>query len=292
MTPHTRGFLLTLLGVLLLTPEALIVRLVDSDPWTLALWRGVPCGGVILLGYLAVARGRAVHELRALGRAGAAVAVLFAMNAICFVVALHNTTVANTLVILATTPLIAALMSYAFLREAVALPTWAAIAAGFVGILIVVADGLGRGSTLGDANALITAATLAATFVLIRRRRDVNMVPAAGAGNLLAALLALPLAQPASLAGHQIELVLLLGLFFAPAAFALLAMGPRTLPAPEVALLLLLETVLGPLWVWIGVAEVPSPAAFLGGGIVVCTLVAHSIWRLRRPATSPPQQGP
>ena len=282
MPPHDRGFLLTLSGVVLLTPDTLLVRLVDTDPWTMTAWRGLLAGTSILVGFI-IFRGRnAFAEMRALGAAGLAVSVLYAVNATTFVVALHFTSVATTLVILATTPLIAAALSFTVLGERVAGPTWAAIGAGMAGIGVVVWDGLGRGTAFGDFCALITATTLAATFVVIRRRRDLNMVPAAGLGNLLSALAVLPAAQMLSLAAPQIGFALLMGVAVLPVAFALLTLGPRTVAAPEVALLLLLETVLGPLWVWLGVGERPGNAALLGGAIVVATLVVHSLWRLRR----------
>ena len=205
---------------------------------------------------------------------------LNALNAIAFVVALHHTSVANTLIILATTPLIAALMSFAFLGERVAGPTWAAIAAGLAGIAIVAGDGIGRGTAAGDATALLTAAALAGSFVIVRARRDMNMVPAAGCGALLSGVLVLPAADLLSLSGTQIPFTLIMSLGVLPIAFAVLTLGPRTVPAPEVALLLLLETVLGPLWVWLGVGERPSQAAFVGGATVLATLMAHSAWRL------------
>ena len=288
MTAHTRGFLLTLFGVLVLTPDTLLVRLVDTDPWTMTAWRGLLTGSAILAGFIALRRREAFREVRALGSAGLAVSLLYGLNATTFVVALHYTSVANVLVILATTPLIAAVLSFAALRERVVPATWAAIAGGMVGVCVVFWDGLGRGTLLGDFWALITATSLAASFVIIRRRRDLNMVPAAGLGNLLSALAVLPAAQMLSLTAAQTGFALIMGLAVLPVAFALLTLGPRTVPAPEVALLLLLETVLGPVWVWLGVGERPGDAAFLGGGIVVVTLLVHSLWRLHRPRETRP----
>ena len=289
MTPHSRGFVLTLFGVLVLTPDTLLVRLVDTDPWTMTGWRGLLTGGSILAGFV-ILRGRgAFAEMRALGAVGLAVSVLYAVNATTFVVALHYTSVANTLVILATTPLIAALLSFTVLGERATAATMAAIGAGMAGIAVVVWDGLGRGTAWGDLCALVTATTLAATFVIIRKRRDLNMVPAAGLGNLLSALAVLPAAQMLSLEAAQIAFVVIMGVAVLPIAFALLTLGPRSVPAPEVALLLLLETVLGPLWVWLGVGEQPTNAALAGGAIVVATLVVHSLWRLRRQHPTPPR---
>ena len=282
MSAHGKGFALTLMGVLVLTPDTLLVRLADSDPWTVAAARGLLSGAVLLGVHLVAHRRRWLAELRALGATGGAVALLHAVNAIAFVVALHHTGVANTLVVMATAPLIAALLSLAVLRERIAGATWAAIAAGLAGVAIVVHDGLGRGNLPGDLSALAVALSLAAIFVLVRRRHDLNLVPATGAGALLSGLAAAPLAAPLALAPGQVASLAAMGLLVLPLAFALLTHGARSLPAAEVTLLLLLETVLGPLWVWLGVGEVPTRAALIGGAIVVGALAAHAAWRLRR----------
>lgn len=118
MTPHARGFLLTLFGVLVLTPDTLLIRLIASDPWTVAACRGALSGSTILLAFIVLRRGAAFGEIRRLGAVGLLVCALNAVNAVAFVVALHHTSVANTLIIMATAPLMAALMSFAVLREA------------------------------------------------------------------------------------------------------------------------------------------------------------------------------
>lgn len=287
LTAHQKGFLLTLFGVLALTPDTLLVRLIDSDPWTVTFTRGLLSGGTILTVFFLVRRREALREIRALGRSGLAIAGLYTVNSIAFVLAVHNTSVANVLVIIAASPLIAALMSYAILKERIAKATWVAILSGLAGVVIVVQDGLGRGTLAGDFSALVVAFSLAGSFVMIRRKKDLNMVPATGCGALLSALIVLPLASPLALGGMQIPYTLIMGLAVLPVAFGLITLGPRTVPAPEVALLMLLETVLGPLWVWMGVGEEPTEAAFVGGGVVIATLMLHSLWRLRRRQRAP-----
>jgi len=283
MSAYGRGFLVTLLGVLVLTPDTLLVRLAGSDPWTVTAARGLLSGAALLAVHVVLRRRRALAEFRALGASGALVALLNAISAVAFVVSLHHTSVANTLIIVATAPLIAALLSVVVLGERIATATWVAIVAGLAGVGVVVHDGLGRGTVFGDLCALAVALSLAAIFVLVRRRRDLNLVPAAGAGALLSGLVAAPFAHPLSLAPEQIAWLLAMGLVVLPVALAAITLGPRTVPAPEVALLMLLETVLGPLWVWLGVGEAPSRAALLGGLIVIGTLAAHAAWRLRYP---------
>lgn len=281
---HRRGFALTLFGVLVLTPDALMIRLIDIDPWSMNFWRGAMMGVSLLVVYGGVRRGALFSDIRNLGIAGLAVAVIYAINAISFVSAVEHTRIANVLIIIAATPLLAALLSVVVLKERIAGPTWAAIAAGMTGVFIVVGDGFLKGTSLGDIFAFITALALAVTFIIIRRNRHINMIPAAGLGALLAAVLVSPLADPMSVAPDKWWLLLLLGFVVMPLSFGLITLGPRTLPAPEVALLMLLETVLGPLWVWLVIDEAPSETTFIGGVIVIAAVALQSAWRLKRMA--------
>ena len=279
---HARGFALTLFGVLVLTPDTLLIRLIDIDPWTMNLWRGLLMSFSLSVCYLLVARGQAWAGVKALGLAGIAVAMIYSINAITFVLAVDHTRVANVLIIIASTPLIAALLSIIFLKERVALPTWLAITGAMAGVSIVVGDGVRAGTSLGDLLALITAIALAVTFIIIRRNKHVNMIPATAFGALISAMIAMPLAEPVKFEGTQLGLMLLLGLVIMPLSFGLITLGPRTIPAPEVALLLLLETVLGPIWVWLVIDEKPSEMTLIGGCVVISAVTLQSVWRLRR----------
>ncbi|MBO6521848.1 MAG: DMT family transporter [Rhodospirillales bacterium] len=281
---HRRGFALTLFGVLVLTPDTLMIRLIDIDPWTMNFWRGAMMAATLILAYAGVRRGALFADIRGLGIAGLAVAVIYALNAISFVFAVEHTRVANVLIILAATPLISALLSVIVLKERVAGPTWAAIAAGMTGVIIVVGDGFRAGTSLGDIFAFVTATALAVTFIIIRHNRHVNMIPAAALGALLSAVLVSPLADPMSVPAESWGLLLVLGFVVMPVSFGLITLGPRTLPAPEVALLMLLETVLGPLWVWLVIDEAPSETTFIGGVVVIGAVAMQSAWRLRRTA--------
>ncbi|MBB3064964.1 MULTISPECIES: DMT family transporter [Limibacillus] len=284
-TTHAKGFALTLFGVLILTPDALLIRLIDIDPFSMVVWRGFLMSGTLMTVFIIHRKGRVLAEFRALGRYGLAVALFYAANAFCFILALHLTSVANTLVIISADTLLAALLSIIFLHERVATPTWCAILAGIAGVVIVVGGGLGDGTLLGDFFALMTALLLAGTFVLIRMRPDLNMIPATALGGFLAAMVALPFASPFAVNGTQLGMILVLGMFVLPVAFGLITLGPRSIPAPEVALLLLLETVLGPFWVWWGIGETPPTATFIGGAVILSAVGLHALWRLRkRPA--------
>jgi len=282
MPEHIKGLALTAAGVLVITPDSLLVRLISADQWTLIFWRGV-LTGLALLAYLGIReRRRLVPAIQAIGTDGIMVAVLFAGSTIFFVLSLTHTRVANTLIVLAAIPLFAALLGRIFLGEAVERRTWAAIAAALVGLSLILFDDLGSSSLIGDLSAFATAFCVAGSFVAIRRRPDVNMIPAMALSGGMIALVALPLAPTLVLRGTDVPATLALGLVVLPLAMALLAQGPRYLPVAEVSLIMLLETVLGPYWVWLVIGERPSTLAFLGGAIVLSTLAAHALAGLRR----------
>ncbi len=284
---HRRGLTITTLGVLVLSPDSLLVRLIAVDQWTMVFWRGILMALALALFYGIAYRRGALDRFRAIGAAGLAIAGIFAAGTILFVVALNHTSVANTLVIISAAPLFAAIFSRVFLAEAVSPRTWAAILAALGGIGIIVSGSVRGGTMDGDLAALGTAVCMAGGLSLVRRRRDLDMVPAMALSGLLSALIVLPLAAPLALDPRQAGLFLLLGLIVLPVSFGLITLGPRYLPAPEVALVLLLETVLGPYWVWLVIGETPSSRAFIGGSIVIGVLILHSALALRGTRSGP-----
>ena len=274
---HLKGLLITTAGVLVLTPDSLLVRLIALDSWSMVFWRGFLIMTGLTLALAVYYRGETLARFRAIGRTGLAAAALLAVSSVLFILALHNTSVANTLVIVAAAPLMAAILSRVFLGETVPARTWAAILAALAGILILVSDGPRGGTLGGDLAALATAVTIAGAFTLVRRARALNMVPAAALSGGMSALIMLPIATPLAIAPDEVWLVLVLGLIVLPVSFGLITLGPRYLPAPEVALIMLLETVLGPFWVWLVLEETPGARALIGGAIVIGALLLHSL---------------
>jgi drug/metabolite transporter (DMT)-like permease len=279
---HAKGLAITLAGVLVLTPDVLLIRLTAIDDFSLAVGRGL-LGGLAIFAVCAVMyRGDFARRLVGLGLWGLAVALLSGVGSIIFYAAIERSSVANVLVISSTSPLIAAVMSWIFLGERVAPATWLAILGALAGLILVASGSLAAGHIAGDLLALGDALAVAAVFTIVRRHRAVNMIPAAGLGMFIGAALALPFAAFPPMAAEQWLWLLLGGALVLPAAVMLLTLGPRYLPTPEVAMLTLLETVLGPLWVWLVIGEEPGTRTLLGGAIVVGALFAHAAWRLRR----------
>ena len=282
---HAKGLMITGLGVLILAPDSLVIRLLGLDPWGMIFWRSILMAAGLAIGLLLVHRGETLARCRAVGRQGLLIAAMISVTTICFIQALSLTTVANTLIIIASAPIFAAVTSRIFLAEVVPARTWLAILAVLIGIAILVADSLSLEGqpdmVIGDLIAMLGAITFGATFTVIRRGKAVSMVPASALSALLSALIALAVGAPLAVPSESWPLLLFLGLGILPVATALITLGPRYLPAPEVSLLLLLETVLGPFWVWLVLDEQPSAWALVGGAVVLTTLCLHSLVGLR-----------
>ncbi len=271
MNDHQKGLFVTSLGVLCLTPDALLVRLIQIDPWTLLFWRGILMS--LGLGIILGVTGRRPWELPI----KAFPAGLFlALSTVCFVNSLERTQAANTLVIIATAPLLAAILSRLFLGERVRPVTALAILIAGAGIALSLLDGHQRGSLMGEFFAGLSALGMAAHFTALRWWRSDDGPKAVLVAGLLLALVSFPLTRFENIPTQSVIWLLILGLLCLPAAFGLMAIGPRYLPAPEVGLLLLGETVFGPLWVWLALNEVPGPYTLLGATVVVLVLAGHS----------------
>jgi drug/metabolite transporter (DMT)-like permease len=284
---HFRGLLITLCAVLILSPDALIVKLMQTDSWTMLFWRSLISGGILFAGLASVYRMRLWHIFKQTGRHGLLSSMVTAIGSLLFVGALYRTTAANTLVILAATPLFAALIGRIFIQEKIAIHTTIAIIAVFSGILLIFAGNLSDQNLLGNLMALGASSLWGTNLVILRQARKLNMIPAVAMGSLLAIPLSLLLgADPTSIGQHDLVLLGLQGSLVLPISFALITIGSRYLPAAEVSLILLLETLLGPLWVWLLVGESPGSLALAAGLFVLVTLVLHSVFSLRR--QSPP----
>jgi drug/metabolite transporter (DMT)-like permease len=270
---YRRGLALTVSGTVLVSFEALFLRLVEADIWSVIWWRGILLG-ITTLGVI-IATGRSL-QVRKLSIPGMAAILAFAAAIFFFVTAINGTTVANTLVIASAAPLFAAILSWWFLQERTARTTWGATLMLFVGIAIIFSGSVQTSFIGGDVAALAYAGCLAAYYVALRRCPDDHLLSIVAFGGLLSALLVWPIASPLAASTNDLWLLLILGVMVVPASTLLLSLGTRFLPAPHITLIMMLEMILGPLWVWLALNEVPSYATLVGGVLVVTTVVGHS----------------
>ena len=232
---------------------------------------------------------RAMRQYRSVGGAGMWMVLAYAFGSISFVYAITHTSVANTLVILASTPLFAALISRVLLGEKISLRTMIAIVLVAVGITVIALGSASEGSGLyGDLAAVLGSFFLACGLTFVRRFPQVSSFAAISCSGVLTALLVLPLASPLAITQADFGYLMLMGLYVVSIGTALLYVGPRYIPSAEVGLLLLGESILGPLWVWLWFGEMLGPYTLIGGAVVLSTLVLNTVWALRASPTSVP----
>ena len=223
--------------------------------------------------------------VRAAGWPGLASGALWAVMFTAFMLALSLTTTANALVVMSVSPLLTALLARAFLRDAVPLRTWIAAGAAIVGIAWMFSSSL-EGHLAGMAVAALIPVAAATNVVLLRASAArLDLVPAVMLGGAISCVLVLPFALPFSLSQKDFFLLAFLGFFQLGLPCMLLVIASRTLPAPEIALIGLLEVVLGPIWAWLGAGEAPAAATLAVGAVVLAALALNELGGLRRRAT-------
>jgi drug/metabolite transporter (DMT)-like permease len=228
-----------------------------------------------LLAYVAITeRGRVLQAFRAIGRDGIAVVALLAVSSASFLIALNHAPVANVLFMQALAPIIAAALAH-LLGEPVSRRTWLAMAIALAGVAVMV-GGPGRASWLGQGLSLLMAVSFAATLVITRHRRDVSMAPATCLSQVVVFAAAAPFVQLAPVGGKDLALLATLGVCQIGLGLVLLTIGGRLIPAGEVALITLLEIVLGPIWVWAFLSEQPATATLIGGAIVLAAVLLQA----------------
>jgi drug/metabolite transporter (DMT)-like permease len=284
---HRRGLVLTAIGGLLFTFDVPLVRLAMADPTTLIFARGLLLAIAITVFWAAVNHYRRTKTPFIDGQAGVIVAITNTLANVMFLTAVNKTTAANLVFILALNPVFCALLAWLFLRERVHQWTWTAVAFSFAGVGIIVWDGLSVGTYVGDILAVGVALCTAIALTVVRQTGK-NVVTSLAIGSLASALFVSFWAQPTSLPLVSWGWIAINGLIVIPLAAGLIAVGPRYLPAPEVAMFFLLDVVFTPVWMWLIFHELPTFRAFVGGLIVFLTLLAHSFWRY---ASSRPNGG-
>jgi drug/metabolite transporter (DMT)-like permease len=214
-----------------------------------------------------------------------------ALASTCFIFSLAHTSVANTLILMSTGPYVAGLLGWMLLGERVALRTWLTMGVALAGAVVMVSDSYGRGALVGDLLAIVMATSFATATVLIRRHPEIQMAPAAALATALTALVALPLADPLRTAPRDLALLAFFGVGQFGAGFLLFMAGARLIPAAQSSLIGMLETVLGPVWVWLVLSERPGAASLAGGALILAALLANTLVDLvtpRRPQATGP----
>ena len=281
LSDQQKGSLLAFIGVMFITPDSLFIRLSGIETWTLVFYRGAIPFLVVFFVMLLIYKLNFFKILISSGLHGLFYISTFAITNVAFVVSIQNTNVANTLVMIAMAPMLSAILGAFFLKEMPDKKTWIAIAVTFVAAVYIFYDSLQLGNIFGDILGLVTALGLAMGAVTIRSAKKKNLVPAAVVGKMLVAIFAMFFIESYLLVERNLWLVPLMCVMCVAIPFVLVTIAPRFIPAEEVNLFFLLETIIGPFWVWMVIKEQPSLETLQGGTIIISTLAIHSFLKLR-----------
>lgn len=278
---HVQGLILATLGALALTPDGLLVRLVSGDDMKIVFWRGLFIAISLFLFQVVKYKAQILQKFPLKNMKEWAAAVCSAVGTTTFVLAITHTSVANVLVILSTMSLFSALLSMIFLKERVALRTWVAMMCAIVGIIIVFMDDINGDGLVGKLYALACAFITSTNMVLIRSQKKVNVPSVFAWGGLMVAVPCFFLSSASLMVDVKAGSTFMLMAVLNALGFVMLGAGAKRIPSPEVSLLMLLETIIGPIWVWAILTEVPSNNALIGGAIVIVTLALHAVASLK-----------
>ena len=277
-----KGMLLAFTAVLLITPDSLFIRLASINSWNLIFYRGLIPFLLVFIGLIFIYKKKLLKELINNGWHGVAYAAVFTMTNIVFVISIENTNVANTLIMIALAPMLSAIISFIFLNENPDQKTWIAIAITTLAVIYIFYDALDAGDFLGNFLGLVAAMGLAIGANIIRSAKKISLVPSAMLGKLMVALIALFFADQLKLENNDLIIIPLMCVMCVAIPFVLVTLAPRYITAAEVNLFFLLETILGPIWVWLVIKEQPSIETLQGGMIIITTIAIHSFLKLKK----------
>ncbi|MBC8038660.1 MAG: DMT family transporter [Rhizobiales bacterium] len=286
---HRFGLALVAMAAIAWSTSGLFVRLITADLMTMLFWRGIFSGGAMMLLFFFIERAKAWAILGGLKWPALAVAVLSALGMITGIGALRYTSIADAMVIYATVPFVTAGIAYVFIGEKPARSTMVASVVALAGVAIMMWGSAWGGSLFGKALALTMAFCMAGFTTIMRRHRDVAMLPAIGISAWLCSLFCWFFAEPLGVSARDLGLLALFGVVQNAAGLALYTFASRRIPAAEATLIAAMEVPLAPLWVWLFLGEASPPQTLLGGAVVLTALFGHILVQFRSSTQSDAQ---
>lgn len=278
---HLQGLFITIIGVLLLSLESLFIKLTSITALTFAFYIGIfmfSSTNIILL------TNKKTNFIKAYKTDFFAVlicAFLFGISSILFISSIKNTTVANAVLIFSSAPIFAAIYMYIFFKQKSSRNVYISSFFIFIGLYIIFSSQLGQGDIIGNIYALMCIALFSLAFVILSRYKDINMFAVISLSSVVTVIIAFIFTSTINIDLNTLYILLIAGLIVSPMARVLMGIGTKTLPASEVSLLMIIETVMAPVWVWIFLNEVPQNSTLIGGSVILLTLVINSLYMLK-----------
>jgi drug/metabolite transporter (DMT)-like permease len=282
LSNQKKGSFLAFVAVMLITPDSIFIRLTNIETWGMLFYRGAIPFLFVSIGLIFFYKKNIFKALIAIGYPGIFYVLSFSVCNITFIISIQNTNVANTLVMIAMAPMLSAILGSIFLKEIPDSKTWIAIIITLISVTYIFHDSIEMGNFYGDLFGIITAFGLACNAVIARYAKNRDLVPSAVIGKLCVAIFALFFVESFTLVEKDIIIVPLMCIMCVAIPFVLVTIAPRFIPAEEVNLFFLLETIIGPFWVWLIIKEQPSIETIQGGTIIILTIAIHSFLKLKK----------
>lgn len=280
---YTFGVTLVVVGGVFLSLSGIFLRNVESaSGWQILFYRGIAFSTMLFLILLVKYRSKTLEAFKAIGKPGVWAGVALGLGSICYVYAILLTTVANAVFIIGASPLATAFVAWIFLREKTSKFGVVAMLVSLIGIGLMFADGLLEGRWLGNVAALMVVVSFVIFLLILRKKREIDMLPATCIGGLVMGGVAGFFADNLIVSNHDLVIALLMGCVQFGIGFMCFTIATRYILASEVALFSLTESILGPIWVWIGVGEKPSILTLIGSAIVLVCVSSYCIANIRQ----------
>ena len=282
MTNNAKGLALTSLGVFIMSLESLFIKFTTVSPFLFSFYIGIFMFISMISTFLFKEKAVLKKALNTNLPMMIVCAILMGTSNIFFITAVKTTTVANVVIIFSTAALFSALFAYLFYKEKITKNIIIASFFMFVGLFIIFNDKLEIGSIEGNIYALLCTAFFATSYVILSRYKEMDRFILTAFSGLALSMIAFFFCDDLSIDFKTLVIVMIMGLLISPISRVFLGNGAKYISASEVSLLMIIETIMAPVWVWIFLNEVPSSYTFIGGSIIVATLIVNSLYTLKK----------
>ena len=282
MSNSAKGLLLTSLGVFIMSLESLFIKITPISAFLFSFYIGIFMFISMISTYIFKERTILKKTFSNSVRFLFLSAFLMAISNSFFISAVKITNVANVVLIFSTSALFAALFSYLFYKEKIGKNIFIATIFIFIGLFIIFSDSLEIGSVKGNIYALFCTILFSLSFVFLAKHKDINRVLVTAFSGLFLSLVSLFFCEDLKIDVNTLFLVMIMGLLISPISRVLMGIGSKYISASEVSLLMIIETIMAPIWVWIFLNEKPTTYTFIGGSLILITLVINSLYSLKK----------
>lgn len=282
MNNTSKGLLVTSIGVLIMSLESLFIKLTTISPITFSFYLGI----FMFLSMTVTLIIKQKNALKEITKTSFPIlllcGVLMGSSNIFFISAIKSTTVANVVIIFGTSALFSSFFAYIFYKQKISKNIYYASFFMFIGLFVIFNDKLGLGNLVGNMYAVLCTITFSLSFVLLARYTKISRVALTAVTGIFLALATLILADTISIDFYTFLIIAIMGLLITPISRVLIGNGTKFISASEVSILMIIETIMAPIWVWIFLKEIPSSNTFIGGGIILLTLIVNSLYTLKK----------